>query len=91
MSDAAISCSWKPFFRELATRLLDYEDRQPELLAALRDASISINHDEGEPLREVDPFTFFSLVLKHTSDATALPLFARVGAALGFRLLLLQT
>ena len=78
-----LAATWKPFFRELATRLLDYEDRQPELIQMLRDAGISINHDEGEPLREIDPFTFFSLILKHTSDASALNLFAKVGAALG--------
>ncbi|SEJ79567.1 protein of unknown function [Deinococcus reticulitermitis] len=75
--------TWKPFFRELAARLLDFEDRQPELIGILRNAGIAINHDEGEPLAAIDPFTFFSLILKHTSDASALALFARVGAALG--------
>lgn len=82
-SDSTTPMTWKPFFRELATRLLDYEDRQPELIQMLQDAGISINHDEGEPLREIDPFTFFSLILKHTSDKSALNLFSKVGAALG--------
>ena len=68
---------WKPFFHELAVRLLDYEARPAELIALLREAGISINHDEGEPLSVLDPFSFFSLILKHTSDATALPLLAR--------------
>lgn len=80
---ASIKASWPPFFRDLARKLLAYQQRQPELIQVLRDAGISINHDEGEPLRVIDPFTFFSLILKHTSDAKALPLFARVGTALG--------
>ncbi|PTA66924.1 DUF4357 domain-containing protein [Deinococcus arcticus] len=77
--------TWQPFFRELAARLLDYEDRQLELIQILRTAGIAINHDEGEPLTEMDPFTFFSLILKHTSNSSALNLFAKVGAALGIQ------
>ena len=74
---------WKPFFQELAVKLLDFEERQPELIAFLRKAGISINHDGDEPLSVLDPFSFFSLILKHTSDATVLPLFTRVGESLG--------
>ena len=41
---------WKAFFRELAERLLDFEDRQPELTDILREAGIHLQHDEGKPL-----------------------------------------
>lgn len=75
--------TWKPLFHELAVRLLDFEDRQGELIQVLRDAGISINHDEDELLTQIDPFTFFSLILKHTSDASALNLFGKVRATLG--------
>ncbi|TSA82163.1 DUF4357 domain-containing protein [Deinococcus detaillensis] len=78
-----LEATWKPFFHELAVKLLDFETSQPELIEVLRAAGIAINHDEGEPLDQIDPFTFFSLILKHTSDVTALPLFAKVGASLG--------
>lgn len=78
-----VQASWRPFLQELALKVLDYQERQPELVGVLRDAGIAINHDEGEELREIDPFTFFSLILKHNSDASALRLFGKVGAALG--------
>ena len=78
-----LETTWKSFFHELAVKLLDFEARQPELTGILREAGISINHDEGEPLSVLDPFSFFSLILKHTSDATVLPLFVTVGTSLG--------
>lgn len=82
----SVQSSWQPFFHALAVKVLDYQQRQPELVQVLKDAGVAINHDEGQPLAEIDPFTFFSLILKHTSDATALPLLARVGAGLGLSL-----
>ncbi|WP_234009283.1 DUF4357 domain-containing protein [Deinococcus sp. NW-56] len=62
---------WIPFFEALAGRLLDFEsaEGQVELLRVLRTAGVNINHDQGEALSVVDPFTFFSLVLKSKSDA----------------------
>lgn len=75
--------TWKPFFRELASVLLSYEQRQPELIQILMDTGIHINHDEGEVLQVIDPFTFFSLILKHNSDTSALNYFAKVGQLLG--------
>lgn len=77
-----VEVTWPPFFRELALQIMEYQDRQPELIGLLRDAGIAINHDEGEPLSEIDPFTFFSLVLKHTSDTTALAFFQKLAQRL---------
>ncbi len=62
--------SWVPIYREIAKRLLDYQNRQQELIAVLRDI-----HDRGlpmfklddepakgqrAPLTEIDPFTFMA-------------------------------
>ena len=55
--------TWQPFFHDLAHKLLEYEDRQPELVQLLRDAGVSVQNDEGEPLTVLDPFSFFSLIL----------------------------
>lgn len=74
---------WPPFFRELATRLLEFEDRQPELVQLLREVGVTVNHDEGQPLTVLDPFSFFSLILKSRSDVKALSLFGRVRERLG--------
>ncbi|GHG06647.1 McrB-related protein [Deinococcus piscis] len=70
--------TWKPFFRELALRLLDYQERQPELVQVLRDAGVRIQHDESMDLSVLDPLSFFSLILKHQADSSVLPILARV-------------
>ncbi|WP_189009503.1 McrB family protein [Deinococcus malanensis] len=77
-----VKVTWPPFFREMGLRVLEYQERQPELVSLLQDAGIAINHDEGTPLTEIDPFTFFSLVLKHTSEPTALAFFQKLAQQL---------
>lgn len=64
-----IEPDWPPFVHELATRLLDYETRQPELAQLLRDLGISVNADDGEPLAVIDPFTFIASIKKHSDFA----------------------
>lgn len=60
-----VETNWPPFFAEMAERLLAFEDRQPELVQMLQDVSISMNHDDGEPLHVMDPFSFVSSVVKY--------------------------
>lgn len=65
-----MSFSWIPIFSEIAHRLLDYENRQGELLAMLQDWHSRglktiplVDHDaDGRniPLAEIDPFTFMA-------------------------------
>jgi len=60
---------WIPFYKELATKLVAYRDRQKELidfLEQLRSQGFTITRFEDQdqngrrfPLSEIDPFTFF--------------------------------
>lgn len=62
--------AWKQIYRELAEKLLQYRDRQDELLSlstemlekGLRAIEFKDKNEAGEsiPLREIDPFTFFA-------------------------------
>jgi 5-methylcytosine-specific restriction endonuclease McrBC GTP-binding regulatory subunit McrB len=74
--------TWRPFFRELAVRLLEFQARQPELVDILRVAGISIVHDEGEPLVVMDPFTVFALINKHSKLETVQGILRHLKAAL---------
>lgn len=80
---AAPTPDWQPFFRELAVRLLEFEQLQPELIQLLRDAGVHLQHDEGEPLAVLDPFSFFSLILKHQSDARVIDILSVIRDRLG--------
>lgn len=63
-----MSFFWVPFYRELAGKVLEFEDRQDELIAILREMqgvgfkTISLKdfdaHNQEIKLREIDPFTF---------------------------------
>ncbi len=61
--------TWIAFFKELAVRLLEFESKQPDLVQLLKNAAVNIQDDDGLPLLVLDPFSFFSLVLKHKSQA----------------------
>lgn len=61
--------SWKPIYKEIAEKLLSYEDRQSELVEIIKKlreegfASMELydKDEEGEiPLEGFDPFTFFA-------------------------------
>lgn len=62
--------SWVPIYKELATAILPYRDRQDELLAALRELGdrghkvvlLADKDASGERIRlvTIDPFTFFA-------------------------------
>lgn len=51
----SVETTWQPFFQELAHKLLEFEERQPELVQILLDAGVHIQHDEGETLQVLDP------------------------------------
>jgi 5-methylcytosine-specific restriction protein B len=65
--------SWIPFFTELASKLLTYEDRQPELVTMLREAGVEgglTDRDKAGrefPLQAIDPFTFLAQITKYGS------------------------
>lgn len=75
---------WPTFFKALARKLLEFHepDRHPALIRLLRGAGISVGHDESEELTVIDPFTFFSLVLKHRTDKRGQELFTFIGEKL---------
>jgi DNA polymerase III delta prime subunit len=68
--------SWRPIYRELSQKLVDYEARQGELLGLLREASKAgvplgklLDFDRAGqdlPLSEIDPFTFFASFNRNT-------------------------
>ena len=70
--------TWIPFYKELAAKLLDYRDRQAELLTILSDlkdsgAKVSSLVDKDKngkevPLAAMDPFTFFATFNRRSSD-----------------------
>ena len=63
-----MSFSWVPFYREVAERVLQYEDKQDELLALLREMkaaglpTVPLEHNQPTltPLTTIDPFTFMA-------------------------------
>lgn len=62
--------SWIPFFKEIAQHLPQYEQKQEELIAVLKECGITMPQDESPEgvkvaLTELDPFTFFASFLKY--------------------------
>ena len=63
-----MSFTWVPFYREVAERVLVYENRQAELLALLREMkaaglpTVPLEHNQPTltPLTTIDPFTFMA-------------------------------
>ena len=82
-----MSFSWIPIYEELATKLLDYEDRQRELvdfLSELREEGlrvVSVN-DQGTTgptqLTEIDPFTFFASFNRRIRDSDRIATLSRI-------------
>jgi 5-methylcytosine-specific restriction endonuclease McrBC GTP-binding regulatory subunit McrB len=74
--------TWQPFFHEMAEKVLTFEDRQPDLIQVLHDAGVRVDEDAGVPLEVLDPFSFVSLILKHTSEPNALAILSRLAGPL---------
>jgi len=72
--------SWIPIHHEAAQRLLDFRDRQPELIALLRDIEnagiemISLMDQDAQgnqmPLTMMDPWTFFAVFNRGIKEST---------------------
>ena len=77
-----MSFTWVPFYREVAERVLKYEDKQDELLALLYEmreqglSPILLNdkdsRDQRIALKEIDPFTFFASWNRGSKDSSRL-------------------
>ncbi len=66
--------TWVPAFKAIADWLSGYEDRQPELIQILRDIGVDkglddkLPDDSRAPLSEIDPFSFFAVLMKYGPD-----------------------
>jgi 5-methylcytosine-specific restriction protein B len=89
----ATTFTWIPLYRELATRLIEWEDKQPELIALLeqmRTDGVKVTRlmdrdatGAAFPLAEIDPFTFFATFNRGIRDKERLALLAGIRAHLG--------
>ena len=71
--------TWEPIYGELADRVLEYRENQPELIRITQDLiakglpGIALTDRFGDgtsgPLQEIDPFTFFSNFNRGITDA----------------------
>ncbi|CAN4280788.1 AAA family ATPase [Pseudoxanthomonas sp. LjRoot125] len=63
--------TWIPVFKAVASWLVDYENRQPELVGILKEVGIDAGLDDKDEtgntilLQEIDPFTFFCMFTKY--------------------------
>ena len=74
MSEMRTEYLWVPFFNELSVALAEYEEKQDVLIGILREAGVDNglrDRDENGnsiDLAEIDPFTFFALILKYGDE-----------------------
>lgn len=64
--------TWKPIFKELSHKLLDYRDRQDELLAIGSKALRNVNMKDFSKLRLIDPFTFLGAFMRSGNTSNRL-------------------
>ena len=69
--------TWIPLYKELAAKILDYRERQGDLIQIVRemeskDLPVISTADKKEgktlPLDEIDPFTFFACFNRRQTD-----------------------
>ncbi len=82
------SFSWKPIYREIAEKLLGYQQRQGELIALLKELAaqkLKVVKTQDEfadgtrgDLKEIDPFTFFAAFNRDTSRESRLAILAEI-------------
>jgi 5-methylcytosine-specific restriction protein B len=92
-NDMANKFSWIPVYREIAQRLLDWESRQPELIAfleQLRSQGLTITPLTDQDakgsrfvLQEIDPFTFVGVFNRGIQKEKRLAIVAEVMKFLG--------
>ncbi|MBU9790036.1 hypothetical protein KOM07_10935 [Lentilactobacillus sp. G22-6] len=56
--------TWRPIFKELSRKLLDYRDHQDELLNMGSKALHNANMKDFSDLHMIDPFTFFGAFMR---------------------------
>lgn len=85
-----MSFTWIPLYEDLATRLLDYEGRQGELLDQLRTIDAAglpcvrlVDEDGTTPLTGIDPFTFFATFNRGITDDNRKDILTRIRGFLG--------
>ncbi len=88
--------NWIPAYKELATRVLEFEHRQGDLLSILHGLQadglpvISLMDkgagDEQVPLQEIDPFTFFASFNRQSTDTHRLQILTRLKSELDLQL-----
>ena len=84
---------WIPFYQEFADKLLDWRDRQGELLAFLEELRATgltitplMDKDElgrSSLLTEIDPFTFFGSFNRGTVETTRIKILEQIKARFG--------
>lgn len=89
----ATSFTWVPLYTDLATRLLDWESRQGELIAALeglraKGVKVSPLNDQDSDgasflLKEIDPFTVFATFNRGIKEQERLAILTALKALLG--------
>lgn len=83
-----------PFYEELATKLLAWRSRQPELLAFIEDLRNNKHlkitpledrgrNDERFTMRELDPFTFFACFNRGITNSNRLAILREIKAKFG--------
>jgi 5-methylcytosine-specific restriction protein B len=85
--------TWIPLYRELADLLVDWEDRQDELMACLdslrsRGVKVTPLNDQDKEgasflIKEIDPFTFFASFNRQTRPEERLTILDEVKKMLG--------
>lgn len=76
--------TWIPAFAALAKWLLEYKDRQEELVDILDDIGVDnglndqIKKGEPEKVKVMDPFTFISLLMKYQNTQNRISIFNRL-------------
>jgi 5-methylcytosine-specific restriction protein B len=64
--------TWVPVHEAISKKLLEYEQRQSDLIEILDQAEIYLPPDKDDsgdfPMEEIDPFTFYNQIYKHRSD-----------------------
>jgi len=84
--------TWVPFFEELATKLGEYRDRQPELVQLLVDAGVEkglmdqdVRDVPGPQLQQIDPFTFFAAFNKYGTTARRAAILSKLRDSMNIR------
>jgi Cdc6-like AAA superfamily ATPase len=87
MSNKMSDFTWVPVHNALSRKLLEYRNRQEELVEILKEAGVRQLNDKDEdretfPLRVIDPFSFYRFINKY-GDENRLSILNHVAEELG--------